>query len=84
MLLSDAIEDFVAANAYKGKYHLQGISTNKIIFDLVKVPVLGEDHTPYRISRFAVDLRNYLKPMGYDAVRDINGQNIVITLVALP
>lgn len=82
-LLSDAIEDFVANNAFKGKYHLQGISTNKIIFDLVKVPLFGEDGKSYRVSRFAVDLRNYLKPFGYDAQRDINGQNMVITLVAV-
>lgn len=83
VLLSDAIEDFVADNAFKGKYHLQGISTNKIIFDLVKVPIFGDDAKPYRVSKFAVDLRNYLKPYGYDAQRDINGQNVVITLVAV-
>lgn len=83
LLLSDAIEDFVADNAFNGKYHLQGISTNKIIFDLVKVPIFGDDAKPYRVSKFAVDLRNYLKPYGYDAQRDINGQNVVITLVAI-
>ncbi len=83
VLLSDAIEDFVADNAFKAKYHLQGISTNKIIFDLVKVPIFGDDAKPYRVSKFAVDLRNYLKPYGYDAQRDINGQNVVITLVAI-
>jgi len=82
-LLSDAIENFVSDHAFKGVYHLQGISTNKIIFDQVKVPLFGPDEKPYRVSRFAVDLRNYLKAFGFDAQRDINGQNMVITLVAI-
>ena len=80
LLLSELIEDFVVSHAYKGKYHMQGMSTNKIIFDLVKTPIFGDDGKPYRLSRFAVDMRNYLKNYGYDAERDIQGQNIVITL----
>ena len=83
-LLSDAIEGYIEDNAYKGKYHLQGMSTNKIIFDLVKVPLLGSDNKPFKVSRFAVDFRNFLKTYGYDAQRDIQGQNVVITLVKLP
>jgi len=82
-LMSEAIESFVEKNAFKGKYHLQGISTNKIIFDLVKVPLMGEDNKPYKLTRFAVDLRNYLKSFGYDAQRDIQGQNLSITLIKL-
>ena len=82
-LLSEAIETFVESNAYKGKYHLQGISTNKIIFDLVKIPLIGSDNKPYKISRFGVDFRNFIKPFGYDAQRDIQGQNMVMTLIKL-
>lgn len=82
-LLSEAIERYMEEHAYKGKYHLQGITSNKIIFDLVKVPLLGPDNKPYRITRFFVDFRNFLKPFGYDAQRDIQGQNVVITLFKL-
>lgn len=80
LLLSEAIENFVINNSYKGKYHLQGMSTNKIIFDLVKMPIFGADGKPYRLSRFAIDLRSYLRKYGYESDRDINGQNIVVTL----
>ena len=82
-LLSEAIEEFVEMHSYKGKYHLQGISSNKIIFDLVKVPLIGDDNKPYRVSRFAVDFRNFLKTYSYDAQRDIQGQNMIITLVKI-
>ena len=79
-LLSEAIEDFVVRKSYKGKYHLQGMTTNKIIFDLVKMPIYGIDGKPYRLSSYGVDFRNEVKKYGYDAERTINGQNIVVTL----
>jgi hypothetical protein len=82
-LLSEAIERYMEEHAYKGKYHMQGMTSNKIIFDLVKVPLMGPDNKPYRITRFFVDFKNFLKEFGYDAQRDIQGQNVFITLFKL-
>ena len=77
--VDDKIEDFL--NTLNTKF--QDIRENGRTIVLVKVPIFGDDAKPYRVSKFAVDLRNYLKPYGYDAQRDINGQNVVITLVAI-
>jgi hypothetical protein len=80
MFLSDIIEDYVAKQAYKGKYHMQGMTSNKVIFDMVKVPLVDDRGRPYRTSRFAANLRKFLQVHNINTSRDIQGQNVVITL----
>ena len=79
-LLSDKIEMIVEELAYKNYFHVQGVTENKIIFDIVKVPLKAENGTNYRISRFASSIRKELKKEGYESGRVITGNTIVITL----
>ncbi|GLR18778.1 DUF6175 family protein [Portibacter lacus] len=79
-LLSDYIEFAIEDLAYNNYYHVQGVTQNKIIFDIVKVPLKTEDGRAYRVSRFASSLRKKLKEIGYESDRVITGNNVVITL----
>lgn len=78
--LSEIIEDWMATNAYKGQFHVQGSTKNKIIFDLVKVPLRDESGNNYRISVFSRAIRNFLRSKSIDATADVQGNNLVFTI----
>ena len=79
-LLSDILQDWLAANAHKGYFHVQGVSDTKAVFDIVKVPLKNARGQNYRPSKFAASLRKYLKTLGLDADRTVNGSNVTMTL----
>ena len=79
-LLSDALENWMEANAYKGYYHLQGVTATKMIFDEVRVPLRDEKGRHFRPSKFAAQLRKYLIAQGLEATRDVQGTKIFITI----
>ena len=79
--LSDVVEDWVYDNAYKNYYHIQGTTSNKMIFDIIKVPLKDDRGRNFRISRFAAEFRNYLKDFGLESERVINGNNVNITIL---
>ncbi len=79
-LLADAIENWVADHAYKGYYHLQGSTENRIVFDIVKIPLKDEKGRNFRVSKLAALFRNYAKTLGLQSSRTIQGHNVVITL----
>ena len=78
--LSDVIEDWVHDNAFKNYYHIQGTTSNKVIFDLVKIPLRDDEGRNYRVSKFALRFVNFLDSIGYPSSRIINGNNITITI----
>lgn len=79
-LLSDSIEDWLADNAYGGYYHVQGVTATKLLVDAIKVPLKDENGRNFRASRFAGQFRNYLKTLGLEATRDVQGNRIFITI----
>ncbi len=79
-LLSELIEDWMEQNSYKSQYHIQGISKNKILFDLVKIPIFGEDGKNFRIRDFTSKFRKYLKLLNFNSSQTIQGNNIVFTI----
>lgn len=79
-LLSDAIEDWLAENAYKNYFHIQGATATKLIVDDVRVPLRDDRGNSYRTSKFAAAFRNHLKSLGIDSSRDIQGTRIFITI----
>lgn len=79
-LLSDLIEDWLAENAYKNYFHIQGVTATKLIVDDVRIPLKDTNGNSYRISKFAGAFRNYLKSLGIDSSRDIQGTKIFITI----
>jgi len=79
-LLSDAIEDWLGANAWEGLYHLQGVTATTMIFDEVRIPVKDQAGRNFRVTKFAAKLRNFLKKQGLEATRDVVGTKIYITI----
>jgi macrodomain Ter protein organizer (MatP/YcbG family) len=76
-LLSDIIEDFIKDNSYKNKYHLQGISDNRINFDLVKVPLKDDLGNNFRLSKFASDFRKFLRAKEITCSQVIVGNSLI-------
>jgi hypothetical protein len=79
-LLSEIIESWVETNAFKSQYHLQGVTGNKIKFDLLKVPMFDESGKNFRVSKFASEFRKFLKTKGVDGKSVIQGNNLVFTI----
>ncbi len=78
--LSDVIEDWVYSNSFNNYYHVQGTTSNKILFDIVKIPIKDDKGRNFRVSKFASLFVKYLNSIGYSSSRVINGNNITITL----
>lgn len=81
--LSELIEEWVADNALNGYFHLQGQSETKMIFDIIKVPIKDPNGNNYRVSKFVIDLRNFMKERGVKVDRTITGSAITVTLSSL-
>lgn len=79
-VLSDIIEDWVAENAFKAQYHIQGVTANKITFDLVKVPLYDENGSNYRINTFVRSFRKFLSNNSITSESVVQGNNIVFTI----
>lgn len=76
--LNELIEDWIATNAYKGRFNLVGILENKMSFDEVRIPLYDQEtNRPYNLNRFATEVIKYLRSKGVEASRNIHGQNDV-------
>jgi len=80
LFLSEVIEEWIAENAYKGYYHIQGTSEYKMIFDIVKVPLVDERGSPFRMSKLANNFKRFLKKQGIACDRTVQGGNLVFVL----
>ena len=79
-LLSEILEAYMEKNAFKNQYHMQGATSNRVIFDIVKVPLFDEEGKNFRVSRFAADFRKFMKSKSVDAKQTIQGNNLVFTI----
>jgi hypothetical protein len=79
-LLSEIIEGWIEKNAFKSNYHLQGVTANKIIFDLVKIPLFDEEGKNFRLTKFSQEFRKFMRVKSVDAKADIQGNNIIFTI----
>jgi len=79
-LLSEVVEDWVEQNAYKNYYHLQGATENRMIFDIVKVPLKDEKGRNYRVTKLAASFRKFVQGLGYDLDRIVNGNTLILTI----
>jgi len=79
--LSDAIELWLEKAAYKNNYHPQAKSANKLIYDIVKIPVkdqvTGNNYTP---SKFSLEIFKFMREIGVPCTKDVKGSSILITI----
>ncbi|AWV99612.1 DUF6175 family protein [Arcticibacterium luteifluviistationis] len=79
-LLSDLLEEYIADNAYKGNYHLQGVSDTRMTFDQIKVPYKDDNGNSFRSTKFALDLRRFLRTNEIKASTTVVGNSITLTI----
>jgi hypothetical protein len=79
--LSDQLEIWMEENAFKNNYHIQGSTELKMIFDDVRIPlkdpVTGNNYNP---NKFALEFFKFLKEIGLQPSKDIEGNTIFITI----
>jgi len=81
LLLSDAIESWMEENSYKNYYHLQGSSDTEMIFDDVRIPLRDPaTNNNYTLSRFGLSLFQYLRSLGINSRRDVQGNTLYVTI----
>lgn len=83
LYLSEIIEEWVEENAHNNYFHLQGQSETRMFFDIIKVPLKLENGSNYRVSKFVIALRKFLKDKDVKVDRSIVGSAITITLSSL-
>lgn len=79
--LSNILRQWVRRNAYQGKYHLQGIVEESMIFDYVTIPPKDEDGLRMDAAQFGFLIEQYLKETeNIDCKVRIDGNNILVTI----
>ena len=82
LLLSDAIEMWMAENSYKNYYHMQGATDTEMLFDDVRIPLRDPaTNNNYTLNRFGLLFYQYLRSLGLNARRDINGNTLFVTIL---
>ena len=80
-VLSNAIRRWVRGNAQDGRYHLQGIVAEEMIFDDVKIPSKDVDGLPMDAAQFGDNLLYYLNmELKVPCEMKLDGRTIYITL----
>jgi Family of unknown function (DUF6175) len=79
-MFSEVMEEWLEKNTYKSYFHLQGATATKLIVDELRLPFYEADGKAYRPTKFAASLRNYLKTIGLESERDVQGSKIFITV----
>ena len=81
LLLSDAIEAWMAENSYKNYYHMQGATDTEMLFDDVRIPLRDPaTNNNYTLNRFGLLFYQYLRSLGLNAKRDIKGNTLFVTI----
>lgn len=79
--LSNVIRRWVRQNAQDGRYHLQGVVPEEMIFDDVKIPSKDIDGLPMDAAQFGDNLLFYLnEEVGVPCQMKLDGKTIYIVL----
>lgn len=80
-LLSDLIIAWMEDNAYKNYAHTAGAVAESLIFDDVKVPLKDpKTKRNFNVNSFAGSITRYLKSLGLESTRRVNGNQIYIII----
>jgi hypothetical protein len=81
LLLSDQIELWMEANAFKNNYHIQGTTDVRMIFDDVRIPLKDQSTgNNYNLNKFGLELFRFFRKLGMNIGRDIKSNTIYITV----
>lgn len=80
--LSDVIRQWVRKNSHKGKYHIQGVVDEGMIFDYVQIPPRAADGMLMDAGEFKFQLEEYLKEeIGINCTSSYDGSTIVFSIL---
>lgn len=80
--LSDALEMWFEEKSYKNYYHIQGVTSTKMNFDDVRIPLKDSNGNNYKATKFALKLYLHIKKdLGLPCKKDINGTTIYIRIL---
>jgi hypothetical protein len=81
LLLSDQIELWMEANAFKNNYHVQATTDLRMIFDDVRIPLKDQSTgNNYNPNKFGLEIFKFFRRLGLQISRDIKGNTIIITI----
>lgn len=80
MPFSDELEEWITNNSNNGNYHIQGVTTNKIVYDRVHIPTQDKNGNPYTTSKFSAALYKYFLSLGLTVQRTVEGNSLNFTL----
>lgn len=81
LTLADAIELWFGDHAFKGNYHIQGTTSNKMIIDDARIPLKTDTGANYNINRFGLEFLKFARSNGLKINRDISGNSLIITIL---
>ncbi|MGM9735650.1 MAG: DUF6175 family protein [Candidatus Cryptobacteroides sp.] len=80
--LSNAIRQWVRKNSWQGKYHLQGVVDESIIFDYVMIPPKDEDGMMMDAAQFGFRVEDWLNEVaGVPCSSRVDGNTVYITIL---
>ena len=81
LLLQDEIELWIESHAYNNNYHLQGVSSTKMIYDDIKLPLIDENTgNNYTVNRFGLEILKFFRSLGLSITRSVRGNTLYITI----
>lgn len=81
LLLQDEIELWLSDKAYNGDYHVQGVTSTKMIIDDMKLPPMDETTgKQYTLSRLSIDFLKFFRKIGVPISRSSKGNTLYITI----
>lgn len=79
--LSDTVEEWMEENAYKNNYHIAGVTSKKLIYDQVRIPVRDpKNNRNYTPNKFALEIYKFIKSLNLSPDKFIKGGKIMITI----
>ncbi|MBL7749304.1 MAG: hypothetical protein JNM19_17830 [Chitinophagaceae bacterium] len=77
---SDVLENWMAENAVKNNYHIQGVTDVKVFFDDVRIPLKDEKDMNYSPNKFGLKIYQFLKSKNINCSRQVKNGTIFITI----
>lgn len=80
LTLADEIEMWLGEHAYKGNFHMQGVSSKQMMIDDLRIPLRDKNGNNYKIGNFWREFTQLARRLGLRASRTISNNSLIITI----
>ena len=82
--LAELLEDWVADNAWRHSYQLQGVTGVRMLFADIRLPLRDpRTERSYGAPQFGAALAAYFRSLGLSVTRDVRGSSLFITITGV-